>query len=349
MTTLDSDLLTRAIDLKDGADTTLILQDWFFAEGLTDGLPVIIPTPKRVSAFLAASGVPADYEVGPIAPSQGIATAKNIAVNALMAGARPEHLALIITALEAMLEPQFNLSGIQVTTNPVAPLTIVNGPIRHRLKIDTGGHAYSGGSNPNGSIGRALRFVQRNIGGAKGEADRATLGLPSKFTFCIAENEEDSPWEPLHVSLGYAAADDVVTVVGPESIIDSCRPTFSGPEPLIADFVEVMTAVGTNRNTSSGTLLWVISPARAQVLARAGYTRESLQQRVFEDCKFNWGPWGNWEGMMGERHAEEDGKVLITQSPADINFIVAGRDDVHHATYLPSVRISAAASKKITI
>jgi hypothetical protein len=342
-----SELLRASFKLDAETDVELALQERFRRDDVTDGLPIVVPTVARVDAFIEASGFQRGQEVGAIPPSGGIATVENVAVNAVMAGAKPEHLGVILASLEAMLQPHFNVSGLQVTTNPVGPLTIVNGPIRHRLRIDSGSHAYSGGNNPNGPIGRAIRFVLRNIGEAKGEVDRATLGMPSKYSFCLAENEEASPWEPLHVSLGYLPTDDVVTVTAPESIIDTCRPTFTSSEPIIYDFGELMKALGTNRATSRGTLLWVIPPAIARVFAGDGYTRRSLQERLFEEAKFTWGRFGNWEELHGHRYAEEDGKVLITRSATDIFVMVAGRDDPLHAAYLPSVMISHAASAKV--
>lgn len=197
--------------------TELVAQAWFRKRGLTDGLPIVVPTVERVDRFIEASGFPRRTEIG---PSGGVATIENVAVNALMAGGRPEDVGVIFAALEAMRKEPYNLRGVQVTTNPVAPLAIVNGPIRHQLGIDSGPHAISPGDHPNGPIGRAIRFALQNIGEATAEVDRATLGLPAKYTFCLAENEEASPWQPLHVSLGYESNDSVVTMVGPESIID---------------------------------------------------------------------------------------------------------------------------------
>jgi hypothetical protein len=281
-----------------------------------------------------------------------VATVENVAVNAVMAGARPEHLGVIIGALQAMLQPAFNLAGLQATTNPAGPLTIVNGPIRQRLKLDSGGHAYSGGNNPNGPIGRAVRFVLRNVGESKGPLDRSTLGHPSKYSFCIAENEEESPWEPLHMSLGFAAAEDVVSAVAPKSIIDSCRPTFPNSEPLITDFCDVMKAV----KIGSGTLLWVIPPAMAHVFAEDGYTRQSLQERLFQDSKssrpfrreylhqLDGGeepPEGAAAGDVVERQAS------VTSSPADIYLLVAGGPAPTHAICLPGTAFSSAGSARV--
>jgi hypothetical protein len=341
---------TLRVDL--GSEDETDLQDLLRQQDLTDGLPVVIPTVERVDAFIRESGFSRETVVGAIPPSFGIATVENVATNAVMAGAKPEHLALILTSLHAMLQPEFNLAGIQVTTNPCGPLTIVSGPIRHQLGIDSGAHAVSGGNNPNGVIGRAIRFVLRNVGEAKGEVDRTTLGMPSKFSFCIAENEEASPWEPLHVSLGHSADDSVVTVTAPESIMDVCRPTFSSCEPLIWEYGELMKSVGSCRNSSAGTLLWVFPPAVARQFVAEGYTRQSLQERLFEEAKFKWGRWGNWEGLHrqqdGPQHLEdENGKVLVTRSPDDIYIMVAGRDDPIHGIYLPSVMISFASSKVV--
>lgn len=327
-------------------DDELDAQDWFREQGLTDGLPIILPTVERVEAFLEKAGFRRDLEVGPVEPSGGVATVENIAVNALMAGARPEHLGVVLAAVEAILKDPFNWRGCAVTTNPIAPLTIVNGPIRHRLGIASGGHAVSPGNHPNGPIGRAVRFALQNVGELHPDVDRATLGLPAKYTFCIAESEEESPWEPLHVSLGYHADDDVVTTIGPESIIDCCA-VWTTTEPILEQFAKLMKSVGTNVNFSMGTLLWVLNPSHARMLADEGFTRQELQQRLFEQASFDpaeW-PYGNW--AVGDWEVGDDGKVKITRSPDQIYIIVAGRDDPLHSTYLPPMTFSDATSAKV--
>lgn len=327
------------------ADDDLDLQEWFRGAELTDGLPIMVPTVERVEHFIEVSGFRRDLEVGPIDPGGGIATVENVAVNAVMAGCRPEHLGVVLTALDAMRDPRFNLAGVQPTTNPVAPLAIVNGPVRHELGIDSGGHALGPGRHANGPIGRAIRFVMRNIGECIGEDDRATLGLPAKYTFCLAENEEASPWEPLHVSLGYERGDDVVTMVGPESIIDCCA-VWTTAEPILEQFTRLMKAVGTNLNFSMGTLLWVINPSHARMIADAGYDRQKLKERLFEDASFAESDWphGNWE--VGD-WVVENGRVKVTKSPDDIYIIVAGRDDPLHSTYMPPMTFSEAVSTRV--
>src|SRR5215813_13219915 len=185
------------------------------AQGVTDGLPVVPPTPARVAAMLEANGYAPNAEVCELAPAFQPALWQDIAINAVMAGCRPEYLPIIGAALEAMAADEFNLMGITTTTGSAAPLVIVNGPVAGRIGMNWGANALGPGNRANATIGRAVGLCLRNIGGATpGEVDMATLGQPAKYTCCLAENEAQSPWTPLHVERGYAAGDSVVTVVG---------------------------------------------------------------------------------------------------------------------------------------
>jgi hypothetical protein len=321
------------------------LQEYFHQRDLTDGLPIIIPTEKRVDAFIRQAGFDAKLVVGAVDPQRGVATVHNVAVNAVMAGCRPEQLGVVLGALEAMLQDPFKLRGVQATTNPVAPLAIVNGPIRNNIGIASGRNALSPGQTANGPIGRAIRFVMRNIGGGVGDVDRATLGSSGKYTFCLGENEEASPWPPHHTSLGYQVDDDVVTMIGIESFID-CIPVFKKADPIIDHFARAMRNGGTNVYWSRGTLLMVISPGHADILAGEGYTREKLQERLFEeamipldDMPFGNIPQGEW--------TERNGKVLITESPADIYIICAGGPEPLHSVYMTGFGVANAASAKV--
>lgn len=302
-------LVSSDLDTTDEVEA----QRWFHARDMTDGLPIIVPTRERVIAFLAATGFDPDEEVGAIDPARGIATVASIAVNALMAGCRPEHLSVVIASVEAMLQPAFRLHGVQATTNPVAPLTIVNGPIRQRLGIDSGRNALSPGQHANGPIGRAVRFVMRNIGGAIGNVDRSTLGSAEKYTFCLAEAEEASPWEPLSVSLGYERDTDVVSVVGVESRVNII-PVFHDAEPIIEQLARALRGGGTGLYWSRGTLLFVINPGHAAILSRDGYDRRRLQETLYhKGCpRVDELPEGNIN--QGEWTVEGD-KVLITEGP----------------------------------
>jgi hypothetical protein len=332
------------VDLE-GADE-LELQSWYHERDLTDGLPVIVPTPERVEAFLAASGFDPEQELGGVDPERGVATVANVAVNALMAGCKPEHLAVVIAALEAMLQPRFHLHGVQTTTNPVAPITIVNGPIRHRLNIDSGRNALSPGQHANGPIGRAIRFVMRNIGGAVGDVDRATLGSPGKYTFCLAEAEEESPWEPHSVSLGYEAGEDVVSVMGVESFVNTI-PVFHHAEPILHQFTRALHGGGTNLYWSRGTQLFVINPGHAAILAGDGYAeRARLQEELFERGKIPLEQLPEGNISQGE-WTEENGKVLVTESPEDIWIVCAGGPEPLHSVYMNGFGVHNGTSARI--
>jgi hypothetical protein len=329
----------------DGADE-VELQRWFHERDMTDGLPVIVPTVERVEAFLAASGFRGEREIGAVDPARGFATVANVAVNAVMAGCRPEHLAVVIAAVEAMLQPAFRLHGVQTTTNPVAPLTIVNGPIRHRLDIDSGRNALSPGQHANGPIGRAIRFVMRNVGGAIGDVDRATLGSPGKYTFVLAEAEEDSPWEPLSVALGHERGADVVSVIGIESFVNTI-PVFDTAEPIIEQLSRALRGGGTNVYWSRGTQLFVINPGHAQILARDGYAeRGRLQEELFERGKIPLEDLREGNIAQGVWH-EEDGKVFVTESPEDIWIVCAGGPEPLHSVYMNGFGVNNGVSAPI--
>ena len=176
-----------------------------FARGWTDGLPVVIPTAEKVAAMVAASGRDAAEPVGPIPPRWRRATIEKIAINAVLAGCRPEYFPVVLAAIDALLDNDCQLYGIQTATNTTAPLLIVNGPIAGELDINARGNVYGQGARANATIGRAVQLVLRNIGGdIPGETDMSTHGQAGKFGACIAEAEADSPWSPFHVDAGFA-------------------------------------------------------------------------------------------------------------------------------------------------
>ena len=172
--------------------------------GWTDGLPIVPPTEDDVGEFLRWVDRHPQDVVAVLPPRQGEATVERIAINAVMAGCRPEYLPVIITTIEALADPAFNLDSIQATTHPVAPLVIVNGPVARELGINAGYNAFGQGFRANLTIGRAVRLVLMNVGGGlPGTGDRSTQGSPAKIAYCVAENEAASPWEPLHVEAGF--------------------------------------------------------------------------------------------------------------------------------------------------
>src|ERR687891_641731 len=189
-----------------------------YGRGVTDGLPVLAPTAARVAAAIEASGRPAGELVGLVAPRHGRATVEKIAINAVMAGCRPENLRGVFAAVRAICDPGFALEGVSGTTDAVAPLLILNGPIRSALEVNCGVGVFGPGWRANATIGRAVRLVWANIGGAgPGVISMSTFAQPGRYTYCIGEHEDASPWEPLHVEYGFAPHESTVTVLAAEA------------------------------------------------------------------------------------------------------------------------------------
>jgi hypothetical protein len=273
--------------LLEAADEEAALEA-LHAAGCTDGLPVVVPTPARVERMLLAGGLDRELVLGEMGPLGGAATLEKIAIAAVMAGCLPDHFPVVIAGLRAMLRPDFDLAEMQGTTHCIAPLLIVNGPARAACGGLACGFGVMGpGHRANASIGRALRLAMINIGGARpGVSDMALHGSPAKFSFCIAEDEEASPFPPLHTSLGYAAADSVATVIGvegPHSVFftgDADDP--AAADRLLETLARVIANPGSNNSHLGGTaaVVIVLNPEHARVLAAAGHTRESVQREL---------------------------------------------------------------------
>ncbi len=262
------------------ADPALMFQ-YFVNRGWTDGLPVLPPTPAALDAMIAGSGMEKDQTLGVIPPVNGIASVEKIAANAVMAGCLPDYFPLVVAAVKGVLQSGFNLDGVQTTTGNIAPLVIINGPCRNALQINYSSNVLGQGWRANSTIGRALRLVLTNIGGAiPGLYDKATLGQPAKYTFCIAENEEENPWEPLHVERGFAVETDTVSVLGctgVNSAVDMASQTARG---LLKTFALTMMGGLTSGVTSTETLL-IICPEHAAILNGAGYSKAAIREELF--------------------------------------------------------------------
>ena len=175
-----------------------------YEQGWTDGLPIVPATPAAVQRFVAASGRAADDMIGLMPPRKGRATVEAIAVNAVMAGCRPDYMPVILAAVEGMLDPSYPLEFMQVTTNPMTPFLLVNGPVRGRLDINCGTGCLGPGWRANATIGRAIRLIMNNVGGAlPGVYSKVSFGSPLRYSYICGENEEENPWTPFHVDRGY--------------------------------------------------------------------------------------------------------------------------------------------------
>ena len=246
-----------------------------YARGWTDGLPVVPPTEARVLRMLAGRD-PAEL-IAVVPPDLVPCSVEKVAINAVMAGCLPEHLPVVLAAVEAACTDAFNAHGLLATTYFSSPVVVVNGPITRAIGMNSGGNALGQGNRANATIGRALQLVIRNVGGGRpGEVDRATLGNPGKYTFCFAEAEDGSPFEPLHVSRGAAPGSSAVTLfagAGVSPVVDQLSRT---PESLARTFALALRAVAHPKLALAFDAMLVVSPEHGRVLRGAGWDRARL-------------------------------------------------------------------------
>jgi hypothetical protein len=318
-----------------------------------DGLPIVPPTPERVERMLKHTKRARDEVVATVAPGYGAATVELIAINCVLAGCDPEYLPVLIAATEAVADPAFNLQGIQATTNPVAAWVIVNGPIAARLGVNGGFNCLGQGDWANATIGRAMRLILQNIGGAlPGEMDRATQGQPGKFTFCCAENEAASPWEPLHVERGYAKDASTVTVVGAEGTMNMNTHAKEAQE-LLRVFAETMIHPPSNEYIHGGEPWIVVSPEHAEILHRGGLSKRDVKLRLWELSKMPAGSLSVKDLLRArESRTDELGELkpdtllTIASLPEEVQILVAGGPGTH-SIFIPSFGNTHAATRKI--
>ena len=254
-----------------------------FARGVTDGLPVVPPTAERVRAAVAASGRPGDELIGLVAPRHGRATVERIAINAVMAGCRPEYLPVVIAAVAGICDPGFALEGVSGTTDAVTPLVIVNGPVRERLDVNCAASVFGAGWRANATIGRAVRLVWVNIGGARpGLISMSTFGQPGRYSYCIGEHEEASPWEPLHVEHGFAAADSTVAVLAAEAPQIVVNSTGRGAREILDTVARAGVVIASPDLAPLGDTLLVIAPEHARAIADDGWSKSDVREFLWE-------------------------------------------------------------------
>jgi hypothetical protein len=320
---------------------TLIEQ--FYAEGWTDGLPFVLPTTDRVDRMLDANGWDPDEVLGSVPPRGSQATRRLVAVNAVMAGCVDAHLPVVEAALLAALAPEHNLNGVTCTTHMCVPLVIVNGPQRTRLGFNATDGVFGNGSRANGAVGRALRLICWNLGAARpGDQDKSTLSHPGEWTFCIAEDEEGSPWEPLHVERGCPPGSDAVTVFAcesPHSIV-----AIGSPENMLNRIVDHLSSRGSNNSEyrwgAGGQLLVTVNAEQAERFAADTWTKQDVKRYLWEHstCKVRdrmdvgeeyTSEVGTRDGYLAQGlswsdWSDPDADLTITPTPDDIHLVVAG-------------------------
>ena len=270
-------LRSRRVDLAELEDEA----EAMFDRGWTDGLPVVPPTEARVLRMLTGTSRAADDIVAVVPPDLVECTVEKVAANAVMAGCKPEYLPVVLAAVEAACTDEFNAHGLLCTTYFSGPVVVVNGPVAKAIGMNSGFNALGQGNRANATIGRALQLVIRNVGGGKpGEIDRATLGSPGKYTFCFAEDEDGSPWEPLSVARGMAPGVSAVTLFaggGVQGVIDQLSRT---PESLVRSLASCLRVVAHPKLPMAFDALLVVAPEHARVFREAGWDRARVVAEI---------------------------------------------------------------------
>ena len=327
----------------------------FHTRRLTDGLPVVLPTAERVQAMVAGSGRPASDVIAVVPPRWAEATVENIAINAVMAGCRPQYMPVLIAALQAAADPAFGLYSVQATTHPCAVLMLVSGPIAQELGLNFRHGAFGPGFRANASIGRAMRLVLVNVGGGiPGEGDQATHGSPAKFSYCVAENEAATPWEPFRVTRGFGKSDSTVTVFsgeGPHNINDHVCTSAETTLTVVAD---TMTTIGHNNAGSviRGDVLVAFGPEHAHTVASSGMSKADVQKFLYERARNKVGllklramyKAENWPDWVDQN--DDEALCPIVGKPEDIHIVVTGGPGKHSA-FIPTFGTSKSVTRKI--
>ncbi len=252
-----------------------------FDRGWTDGLPVVAPTEARVLKMLTGTTRAPDEVVAVVPPDLVECTVEKVAINAVMAGAKPEYLPVILAAVEAACTDTFNIHGVLATTMPVGPVMIVNGPIRRAIGMNSGGNVLGQGNRANLTIGRALQLVIRNVGGGRpGGVDRATHGNPGKISFCFAEDEEGSPWESLAVERGFGPDSSTVTLFpgeGPRCVVDQLA---REPDTLARTLAACLRTVQHPKLPMGFDAILVMGPEHARVFKDAGWSKQQVKDGI---------------------------------------------------------------------
>jgi hypothetical protein len=255
----------------------------WFDRGVTDGLPVIPPTRERVERMLAGTRRGRGELLGEMPPNYGRLTVEKAAINAVLAGCRPEYLPVVIAAAECACDPEFNLHGVSTSTHFAAPLIVVNGPIRAGIGLNSGFGVFGPGYRANATIGRALRLLMINVGGARpGEISMSTFGHPGRYTYCIGENEDASPWPPFHTGRGFAADTSAVTLFAgeaPHGISDHASRT---ARALGGSLGWSMAGLWNSKHFPlySHTML-IVGPEHARTFAEDGWSKDDLKRHLY--------------------------------------------------------------------
>ena len=300
--------------------------------GFSPFLPVVPPTAERVDAFLEVIPHPPDRVVGLVPPCFGPATIEKIAANAVMAGCKPEYMEVLIPVVRAACDERFNLHGVQATTHTATPLIILSGPAAIRLGFASGAGVFGNVSRANSSVGRALQLMMANLGGAlPGEIDMSGLGNPGRFSYCVAENHVESPWEPLHVELGFGQDESAVTLFAAGGLREVSEHTARTGAGVLRTVAATLSMIWSWRLCGRVEGLVVVCPEHAATLSSDGFSKSDVRDFLFEHTGVPLRAFDH-EGTDGTQLRDSYEEVLIDgephyrkfKDPSQIRIIVAG-------------------------
>lgn len=301
----------------------------FYQRRLTDGLPIIPPTRERVNRFLRYSAHDPNDILAVLPPKMGQATPEKIAINSIMAGCLPQFQQVMEHIIQAISHDKFNLTGVNATTHPVSICTIVNGPLSSELGLNSGTGCLGPGNMANATIGRALRLCLINLAGAiPGVGDHATHGSPAKYSYCFAENEAETPWDPFHVEKGYLKDDSTVTVMAAEAPHNVNDHRSQTALDLLDTIIHTAATAGCNNSHVPGELLVIMSPEHAATISKDGWEKEDVKNYIHENALLP-ADLGDRGGRKLDYEWIIDGDVRITRTPSDVILLVAGGSGRH--------------------
>jgi hypothetical protein len=312
-------------DTDAGVEPHVLIEAYYDA-GWTDGLPVVPPTEATVAAMLAGAGLKGHEVLGEIAGRNTVVTADKVAINAVMAGCRPEYAPVVVAALRGLCREEFAYHGPASSTGGSAMVLIVNGPIIERLQINHGNNALGQGHRANATIGRAVRLSMMNAMNTRpGFLDRATLGNPGKYAFCFAEHELDHPWAPFHTTRGFAARDSTVTVYASNSLYQIYNQLAATPEPLLLEFADALGNLGAPNLKGFNESLLIFAGEHAEILRASGWSRRDVQQFLVEHTRRRVADLKRTARLPGEiTTADETTWRYVFDSPHDLHLVCAG-------------------------
>lgn len=321
-----------------------------YTNGWTDGLPVVPPTAERIRAMLEAAGLEPQHQIAFIENRQVSVTAEKVAINAVMAGCKAEYMPVIVATVEALADPLYGYHGPATSTGGSAVFIVVNGPIARELDINCGDNLFGPGWRANATIGRAVRLIMRNvIGTLPGELDRSSLGHAGKYTYCIAENEAESPWPALHTTRGFRAGQNAVTIFAAYAPHQYSNRLSATPEGVLATACAHMRiSAGSARQPQYA---MVFAGEHMAIIKKAGWSREDVQKYCFEHSQSTVAELKRVNMLPGDVTPEDERAMYaLVEAPQDFLVIAAGGRAGVQSAFIPgwgSKRGSQSVSREI--